>query len=195
MTTAQEAAASIANLGVSASDLLLLSQATPREKIKTRQGPGGKSLDYVTARYVMERLDETVGPENWQSKHTMDGDKVACSIGIRVNGEWIWKSDGAGETDIEGEKGSFSDALKRAAVSWGIARDLYPDAANHQSAPAGAGRPPSRPAAAPIPPDHDSDNDGYQGDVCPVHGKAWRHNSRGAYCATKVGDGWCQEKP
>lgn len=32
--------------------------------------------------------------------------------------------------------------------------------------------------------------------VCPDHGKEWRHNSRGAYCATKLPDGtWCQRKP
>jgi hypothetical protein len=38
---------------------------------------------------------------------------------------WIWKSDGAGATDVEGEKGMLSDALKRAAVRWGVGRYLY----------------------------------------------------------------------
>jgi hypothetical protein len=38
---------------------------------------------------------------------------------------WVRKSDGAGETQVEGEKGAISDALKRAAVKWGIGRYLY----------------------------------------------------------------------
>ena len=35
------------------------------------------------------------------------------------------KSDGAGETDYEGEKGSYSDSFKRACVKWGVGRYLY----------------------------------------------------------------------
>lgn len=31
--------------------------------------------------------------------------------------------------------------------------------------------------------------------TCPVHQKPMRHNTRGWYCSTKVGDGWCKEKP
>ena len=51
-----------------------------------------------------------------------------------MDGEWIWKSDGAGETSIEGEKGGFSDAFKRAGVHFGYARELYPDALQARSA-------------------------------------------------------------
>ena len=40
-------------------------------------------------------------------------------------GEWVEKSDGAGATAFEGEKGAISDALKRAAVCFGIGRYLY----------------------------------------------------------------------
>ena len=40
----------------------------------------------------------------------------------------IVKSDGAGDTDIEGEKGAISDALKRSAVLLGIGAYLYNDA-------------------------------------------------------------------
>ena len=136
MTEPQEVALGIRGMGVSPIDVGRLAEATPRDKIKQRAGPHSKycdkpcsvqhpKLDYITARYVMERLDEVVGPEFWQSKHTMVGDKVQCSIGLKIDGEWVWKSDGAGETDIEGQKGSFSDSFKRAAVSWGIGRDLY----------------------------------------------------------------------
>jgi len=84
------------------------------------------ALAYIDARHVMNRLDDVCGPENWQSKfeETPKG-RVLCSIGIRVGDDWVWKSDGAGNTAVEGEKGGISDALKRAAVQWGIGRYLY----------------------------------------------------------------------
>jgi hypothetical protein len=105
-----------------------LSAPTPKEEIKWREGPRGRQLAYVDARYVMDILDRVCGPENWQCKYDWsDGKRLVCTIGIRVSGtgEWIWKADGAGETDIEGEKGAFSDAFKRAAVRFGVGRDLY----------------------------------------------------------------------
>ena len=105
-----------------------LSAPTPKEEIKWREGPRGRQLAYVDARYVMDVLDRVCGPENWQCKYDWsDGKRLVFTIGIRVSGsgEWIWKADGAGETDIEGEKGAFSDAFKRAAVRFGVGRDLY----------------------------------------------------------------------
>ena len=91
---------------------------------------GGKgvralALAYLDSRDVQDRLDSVLGPENWQSKHYDANGKMACSIGVKIGDEWIWKSDGAGDTDVEKEKGAFSDALKRAAVHWGIGRYLY----------------------------------------------------------------------
>lgn len=85
------------------------------------------ALAYIDARDVMNRLDEVCGAFGWQSEHIVTGDMVTCHIRIRNpdTGEWITKSDGAGKTDVEGEKGSYSDALKRSAVSWGIGRYLY----------------------------------------------------------------------
>lgn len=48
-----------------------------------------------------------------------------CKLGIRINGDWVWKTDGADNSDIEATKGGFSNALRRAAVKWGIGRYLY----------------------------------------------------------------------
>ena len=50
---------------------------------------------------------------------------MLCSIGIKIENEWVWKTDGGTETDIEGAKGELSDSFKRAAVKWGIGRFLY----------------------------------------------------------------------
>lgn len=93
----------------------------PRTKDKSK----GMGLAYLDARDVMDRLDNVCGPANWQDRYSHAGQKTCCEIGIRINGEWIWKSDGAGDTDMEGSKGAFSDAFKRAAVRWGIGRYLY----------------------------------------------------------------------
>jgi hypothetical protein len=90
-----------------------------------REGGKGMALAYIDARDVMERLDEVVGPANWQDRYEFVGARTVCYLSIRVDGEWITKADGAGDSDVEAEKGAISDALKRAGVKWGIARYLY----------------------------------------------------------------------
>lgn len=86
----------------------------------------GIALAYLNARDVMERLDEVCGPENWQARYPFMG---CCDIGILCTWnsryDWVWKSNGAGQSDIEAEKGQYSDAFKRAAVLWGVGRYLY----------------------------------------------------------------------
>jgi hypothetical protein len=85
----------------------------------------GIGLAYIDARLVMERLDAVCGQGNWQAKYPHANGKTSCALGIKVDGEWVWKENGAGDTDIEAAKGAFSDAFKRAAVLWGIGRYLY----------------------------------------------------------------------
>ena len=85
----------------------------------------GLALAYIDARDVQDRLDEICGPEGWQCSYPHANGKTVCSIGIKMGDEWIWKANGAGDTDVEAEKGALSDAFKRAAVMWGIGRYLY----------------------------------------------------------------------
>ena len=94
---------------------------------KAKQGERmGKPLCYVNARAVMDRLDTVCGPDGWQCNYTpAPGNAIICNIGVLIAGDWLWKADGAGATDVEGEKGMMSDALKRAAVRWGVGRYLY----------------------------------------------------------------------
>lgn len=88
---------------------------------------------YIDARDVYDRLDEVCGVAGWQCTHHDGGDgRLTASIGILVNGEWVWKSDGAGArqssaglSEQDANKGDYSDAIKRAAVAWGIGRYLY----------------------------------------------------------------------
>ena len=108
-----------------------LSAPFPPEVISWRVGAmtgskdKGLALAYIDARDVMQRLDVIVGPENWQNKYSHANGKTVCDIGIRCGAEWVWKADGAGDSDVEAEKGALSDAFKRAAVRWGIGRYLY----------------------------------------------------------------------
>ena len=81
----------------------------------------GIGLAYIDARDVMKRLDDVCG-DNWQVEYPFEG---CCRIGIKIDNDWVWRSNGAGETQVEGEKGRYSDAFKRAAVLWGVGRYLY----------------------------------------------------------------------
>lgn len=92
---------------------------------KDPERPKGSALAYIDARTVMDRLDTVCGPAGWQNRYVMEGSKTVCEIGIKCGDEWVWKADGAGDSDIEAEKGALSDAFKRAAVRWGIGRYLY----------------------------------------------------------------------
>ncbi len=85
----------------------------------------GIALAYIDARDVMQRLDDVCGIGNWQNKHPHANGKTSCAIGIKIDNEWVWKENGAGDSDTEAEKGAFSDSFKRAAVLWGIGRYLY----------------------------------------------------------------------
>lgn len=85
-----------------------------------------KLLAYVDARDVMERLDKAAGFQNWQCRYSLsDAGLLVCDIGLRIESEWLWRANGAGDTQVEAEKGKCSDAFKRAAVLWGIGRYLY----------------------------------------------------------------------
>ena len=83
-------------------------------------------LCYVQARAIEDRLDEVVGFDNWQNEIRVEGDNIIARLGIRIKGEWIWKENGASQTEIEAFKGGISGAIKRVASSgFGIGRYLY----------------------------------------------------------------------
>ena len=112
-------------------DTAALSAEFPRNAVSwraqnlTQNGDKALALAYIDARDVMDRLDAVCGPENWQDRYEFHGARTVCYLSIRIGNEWITKADGAGDSDVEAEKGAISDALKRAAVKWGIGRYLY----------------------------------------------------------------------
>jgi hypothetical protein len=88
------------------------------------------ALPYVDARAIQDRLDEVLGMDGWQDEYDpLPDGSVVCKLRCRIGGEWLVKTDvgGPSEQPDGGDrlKAAFSDALKRAAVKFGIGRYLY----------------------------------------------------------------------
>ena len=105
-------------------------------QLRWRKGPGGTELVYITARDVMDKLDEGAGSDGWETKYIEVMGRVICELTVNYQGKLITKSDGAEDTAIEGAKGGLSDALKRAAVQHGIFRYAYIPSAFNGRTPA-----------------------------------------------------------
>ena len=88
----------------------------------------GLVFPYLTSRAIQDRLDEVFNPGNWRNAYRPWKDKAQIGI-IEIWDDdrkiWIGKEDGADDSDFEPTKGGLSDAMKRAAVQWGIGRYLY----------------------------------------------------------------------
>lgn len=83
-------------------------------------------LLYMTSRTVTDLLDETVGSKNWTSEFYTVNNMVVCRIGIWDEDKkmFVYKSDTGSESNIEAEKGLFSDCYKRCLSRWGV-NELY----------------------------------------------------------------------
>ena len=116
-----------------------LNAPTPKNEIKYRPGATfsyndkkyARLLAYVDARFVQDRLDEVLGVGNWSNSFYRDEKGILfCTITItfeRKDGVvgTISKTDCGTESNVEQQKGEVSDAFKRCAVHYGLARDLY----------------------------------------------------------------------
>jgi hypothetical protein len=105
----------------------------PREvKFKPQMVKNNRCLAmaYIDARLIQDRLDDVLGVENWEDGYKIlpDG-SVMCRLRIKLGDRWIAKTDvGSPSEQPDGGdrmKAAFSDALKRAAVKFGIGRYLY----------------------------------------------------------------------
>ena len=94
-------------------------------RIQTVKNNGVSILLYKDARVDQTILDETVGPMNWQRKHTRDNRNCIVSIWDEDKKQWVEKEDTGTESNTEAEKGLASDSFKRACFNWGIGRELY----------------------------------------------------------------------
>lgn len=105
----------------------------PREvKFKPQMVKNNRCLAmaYIDARLIQDRLDDVLGVENWEDGYKIlpDG-SVMCRLKVKLGDRWITKTDvGSPSEQPDGGdrlKAAFSDALKRAAVKFGIGRYLY----------------------------------------------------------------------
>lgn len=83
-------------------------------------------LLYQDARAAMKLLDEVYGT-HWTRSQQMIGENLYCTISIYDEelGQWVSRQDVGTESNTDPEKGQASDAFKRAAVNFGIGRELY----------------------------------------------------------------------
>lgn len=99
-------------------------------KPQSVKGNRALALAYIDARLVEDRLDDVLGVENWQDEYeTLQDGSVICRLRLKLGDQWITKMDvGSPSEQPDGGdrlKAAFSDALKRAAVKFGIGRYLY----------------------------------------------------------------------
>jgi hypothetical protein len=96
--------------------------------------PWAKCLAYVTARAIQNRLDEVFGIGGWKNEYREGpGGGCICRIWFKNDeGEWVWREDGAGDlassdglSESDAQKGTFSNALKRAGSALSVGRYLY----------------------------------------------------------------------
>lgn len=94
------------------------------------KGNRALAFAYVDARDVADRLDDVLGIGGWKDDYELlpDGNMI-CKLQVKVGGEWIQRC-GIGspsEQSVNGDrsKAAESDALKRAAVKFGVGRYLY----------------------------------------------------------------------
>lgn len=116
---------------------------------------GGRNFHYVTARTVMNRLDDICGPENWFDDYLPHENSVICRLTIVLpDGRQLTKVDAGGYAGMadagDDDKSGYSDAFKRAAAKHGVGRYLWRDGvpsfardpeSSHSAAPASQARP------------------------------------------------------
>jgi hypothetical protein len=105
-----------------------LKAAFDEREVKTLKQSWGE-VQYITARMVMDRLDDVVSPTGWTDSYVVLSDgSVECSLSVTFDGsEWLTRCDVGTADGSEPMKAAYSDALKRAAVKFGVGRYLYGD--------------------------------------------------------------------
>jgi hypothetical protein len=112
---------------------LFAALAAPFDASELKLRPqAGRQMPYVTARTIMNRLDEVVGPENWWDDFVPLEHSVICRLTIRLpDGTILTKCDAGGYAGLadpgDDDKSGFADAFKRTAVKFGVGRYLYRD--------------------------------------------------------------------
>jgi hypothetical protein len=99
-------------------------------KPQTISGDRALMVPFVDARVVQDRLDDVLGVFGWEDRYQPQSDgSVLCLLTVHLGGRAVTKSDVGGQSEQPDEgdrcKAAVSDALKRAAVKFGVGRYLY----------------------------------------------------------------------
>jgi hypothetical protein len=182
-------------------------ESVHKKQIKGRGGDVVAEVDYIGWSQAADRLDAAAPSwtftvlqlgDDWALGRLTIGERHFDNVGYAENADAEWKK--------EALKDAVSDAFKRCAALAGVARYLYDKDTRPAGRPQAAAE--SRPTLRSVPAEDEppfpgmaevarQEFDGLLVDesTCPDHNKSWRSNSKGYYCATKVGDGWCQRRP
>jgi hypothetical protein len=140
-----------------------LSKPFTGDIVRQKKGQGGRLMDYVSHGGVTKRLNE-VAPD-WEATMVErfivgDGDKLHCLGGVmRLTIGGVTREEAGGPARLttlaDDLKNTYSDCLKRCAMRFGVALDLWESAEEHdedaqpEAAASPAPRPQERPALAP----------------------------------------------
>jgi hypothetical protein len=109
-----------------------LTKPLPLEEIELRIGSvsqqkGFSLLAYKNSRVDVKRFNEVFGAKWYPKYHYDDKGLLVCTIYVYDDDiqQWIGREDVGIESYTEKEKGSYSDALKRAGFRWGVGIELY----------------------------------------------------------------------
>jgi hypothetical protein len=111
-----------------------LAEPFERRSLKCKPGAvkGNQALamPYVGARDVADRLDQVLGLDGWQDDYEQLADgAMLCRLRVKIGRAWITRCGVGGPSDQpdagDRKKAAESDALKRAAVKFGVGRYLY----------------------------------------------------------------------
>lgn len=99
-------------------------------KVDQGKAPVCRFVPYLDAVIIAKLLDEWVGAENWSDTYETGAvsgkEAMWCHLSIRVGDAWVTKTDIGVPSNFEPQKGSVSDAFKRAAcLKWGVGRNVY----------------------------------------------------------------------
>jgi len=90
------------------------------------QTNAGICVPYIDSRQVSARLNKVLGVDGWSDTLIeTTGNYIICELTCYVNGKAITKTDVGTPGNVEKDKSQASDAIKRAAVKFGVGEYLY----------------------------------------------------------------------
>lgn len=85
----------------------------------------GIALAYIDSREVKKRLDDVMGLSSWKDELVRVDKGFICNLYLKIDNEWIPRSNAGEDSNMSAVKGGASDAFKRAASKWGVGHYLY----------------------------------------------------------------------